>query len=132
MTNDFWLNLPVKDINRSKAFFNLIGFKFNDGPGNTNTSAAMIVGNKNTVIMLFEERMFKGFVNQEIADTKDSCEVLLSFSASSKDGVDEIARLAVEAGGASNHVPKEMEGYMYGCVFSDLDGHKWNVLYMKS
>ena len=81
--------------------------------------------------MLFEEAAFKGFVNQEIADTKLFCEVLFSFDASTKEEVDEMARKAVEAGGKTNHQPYDMNGPMYGCVFSDLDGHKWNVLYMK-
>jgi len=43
---EFWLNLPVKEINRSKVFFNKLGFKFNDGPGNTPTFAPLIVGSK--------------------------------------------------------------------------------------
>ena len=130
MAKDFWLNLPVKDIKQSKTFFTNIGFSFNNGPGNTATSAPLIVGNKNTVVMLFEEPMFKGFVNQEITDTKKSCEVLLSFGADSKEEVDEIAKKAVDAGGATNHKPSTMQGPIYGCVFSDPDGHRWNILHM--
>lgn len=82
------------------------------------------------MVMLFEETTFKRFVNQEITDTEKSCEVLFSIDASSKEEVDEIARKAVAAGGKTNHKPSEMKGSMYGCVFSDLDGHKWNVLYL--
>jgi len=56
--------------------------------------------------------------------------VLLSFDAASKEEVDELAAKAIAAGGTSSHKPYEMQGYMYGCVFSDLDGHRWNVLHM--
>ena len=131
MAKEFWLNLPVKDIKRSREFFSKLGFKFSEGPGNTPTSAPLLVGNKNVMVMLFEEPTFKGFVNQEVADTNRYCEVLLSFDASSKEEVDEMAKKALEAGGKTNHKPYKMEGPMYGCVFTDPDGHKWNVLHMK-
>ncbi|HEV7232219.1 MAG TPA: VOC family protein [Bacteroidia bacterium] len=130
MAKEFWLNLPVKDLRKSKAFFTALGFKFNSGPGNTENSAPLVLGNKNVIVMLFSELAFKGFVNQEIADTQKSCEVLLSFDAESKEEVDELIRKVIEAGGTSNHVPSEMTGFMYGCVFRDLDGHRWNILHM--
>jgi len=88
------------------------------------------VGEKNIVVMLFEEPMFKGFTSNEIADTARGTEVLLSFDAQSKEEVDEIIDRVKEAGGKSSHVPDEMTGWMYGCVFSDLDGHRWNILHM--
>jgi len=130
MAKEFWLNLPVKNIQKSKAFFASIGFKFNSQHGNTESSAAMLVGDKNIVVMLFEEPMFCGFTNSAIANTQQGTEVLLSFDAQSKEEVDQIVQLVVAAGGKSNHKPSEMKGWMYGCVFSDLDGHKWNVVYL--
>ncbi|RYF84868.1 MAG: extradiol dioxygenase [Chitinophagaceae bacterium] len=130
MANEFWLNLPVKNINRSKEFFTALGFKFNNGPGSTSVSAPLLIGKKDVMVMLFEEATFKGFVNRDITDTKTACEVLLSFDASSKEEVDEMAKKAVAAGGETTHIPSEMKGPMYGCVFSDPDGHQWNVLYL--
>ncbi len=130
MAKDFWLSLPVKNVKRSREFFTKLGFKFTPGPGNTDTSAPLVIGNKNVVVMLFEEPAFKGFVNQEITNTDKSCEVLLSFDAASKEEVDEIVLKVIEAGGTSTHKPYEMQGPMYGCVFRDLDGHCWNVLHM--
>lgn len=130
MIKDFWLNLPVKDIKKSKAFFTLLGFKFNTQYGNTDTSAAMQMGDKNTTVMLFEEPQFKGFINSEVADTKKGTEVLLSFDAQSKEEVDELIEKVKKAGGSSTHKPGEMTGWMYGCVFTDLDGHRWNILHM--
>jgi len=130
MPRDFWLSLPVKDIKRSKTFFTNMGFSFSGGPGNTDTSAPLVMGDKKTVVMLFEEPVFKGFVNQEITDTAKSCEVLLSIEAGSKEEVDAMAAKAVAAGGKTNHKPYEMQGMMYGCVFSDPDGHRWNILHI--
>jgi predicted lactoylglutathione lyase len=124
---DFWLNLPVKDVNKSKEFFDKLGFTFNPHY-NAPNSASMLLGEKGVVVMLFDEPTFKGFTGNEIA-TKSN-EVLLSVDAASKEAVDEMAHKAVEAGGSTNHKPYTMDGWMYGCVFSDIDGHKWNVLYM--
>lgn len=130
MTKQFWINLPVKDIRRSKTFFKQLGFSFNTQHGNTENSASLVIGEKNVVVMLFDEPTFKGFINNEAGIANHSTEVLLSIDAESKDEVDEMAAKAVAAGGTSSHIPGEMKGWMYGCLFSDPDGHRWNVLYM--
>lgn len=130
MTKQFWINLPVKDIKKSKEFFTELDFTFNTQHGDTENSACLLLGEKSVVVMLFSEPSFKGFVNNEITDTSKGAEVLLSIDAQSKEEVDEIARKAVAAGGKTNHQPTGMQGGMYGCVFSDIDGHRWNVLYM--
>jgi predicted lactoylglutathione lyase len=130
MIKDLWINLPVKNITKSKEFFTKLGFSFNTNYGNSDNSASLLIGQKNVVVMLFDEPAFKSFTNSEVADTKQATEVLLSIGAESKDEVDEIAKKAIAAGGTSNHTPGEMQGWMYGCVFTDIDGHQWNVLYM--
>lgn len=130
MIKDFWLNLPVKDVKRSKEFFAQLGFKFDSPHGNSETSAALRIGDKQTVVMLFEESQFKTFTNCDVADVKKSSEVLLSFDAQSKEEVDELVEKIKKAGGTSNHKPSEMTGFMYGCVFADPDGHRWNILHM--
>lgn len=130
MAKDFWLNLPVKNVKTSKAFFIELGFKFNPRFGENDNMAALLVGEKNIVVMLCEEPAFKQYISNEIADTKKTTEVLLSIDAQSKEEVDEMAQRAINAGGSSNHQPSEMHGWMYGCVFADPDGHNWNVLYM--
>ena len=130
MTKEFWISLPVKDINKSKEFFTKLGFSFNTQYGNSDNSASLLIGQKNAVVMLFDEPTFKSFTKNEVANTTQATEVLLSIDAESKEEVDEMARKAVDAGGKSNHQPTEMKGWMYGCVFTDIDGHRWNVLYM--
>jgi len=129
MTKQIWLNLPVKEVAKSKVFFAKIGFSFNEQHG-TDHSAAMLVGEKNFVVMLFEESMFGGFVQNKITDTKSSSEVLISIDAESREEVDEFAQKVIEAGGTLFAKPAENLGWMYGCGFSDLDGHRWNVLFM--
>jgi hypothetical protein len=130
MTKELWINLPVKDVNKSKEFFTKLGFSFNTQYGDSDESACLIVGVKNVVVMLFAESTFKTFTRHEIADTGQAVEVLLSIDAESREEVDEMARKAAEAGGFVFGEPEEIKGWMYGCGFADLDGHRWNVLYM--
>ncbi len=61
MAKDFWINLPVKNIEKSRAFFKELGFTFNEKHGNSPNSVALLIGEKNTVVMLFDEQTFKGF-----------------------------------------------------------------------
>ena len=126
----FWINLPVKNIEKSKTFFTHLGFTFTTGQGNGLNSACMLLGEKNVVCMLFDEPTFKHFISGDSTLATNATEVLLSIDAQSKDEVDEMVRKAIEAGGTSNHTPTEMTDWMYGCLFKDLDGHNWNVLYM--
>lgn len=131
MTKELWLNLPVKNVGRSVEFFKKIGFSFHENsPGNTPTSAPMYVGSKNVVVMLFEENAFKGSAQNELADTGKGTEVLMSFDAESRQEVDELAQKVAAAGGKIFAQPSDVQGWMYGFGFADLDGHRWNALYM--
>ena len=130
MTKELWINLPVKDVNRSREFFTKIGFTLNPHYGNNEQSASFFVGSKNFVVMLFTEPAFKIFTGQPLADTTQGTEVLFSIDAESREEVDELAKKAADAGGTIFGKPGENQGWMYGCGFADPDGHRWNVLYM--
>ena len=130
MTKDIWINLPVKSVAKSTEFFQQLGFTFNTQYGNGPQSASLLIGDKKVVVMLFEESIFRSFTGNAIADTKLGTEVLLSISAESPEEVDELARKAEAAGGSVFGKPGESQDWMYGCGFTDLDGHRWNVLFM--
>ncbi|WP_409417440.1 VOC family protein [Flavobacterium sp. PS2] len=129
MTRQIWLNLPVKDVAKSKAFFSKIGFSFNE-EHDTPNSTCMLVGDGKFVIMLFEENIFTDFSQNKLTDTKASSEVLISIDAESKEEVDSLAQKVQEAGGNVFAAPAESRDWMYGCAFADLDGHRWNSLFM--
>jgi predicted lactoylglutathione lyase len=129
MTKQIWLNLPVKEVAKSKAFFSKIGFSFNE-EHDTPSSTCMLVGEGKFVVMLFEESLFASFSQNKLIDTQSSSEILISIDAESKEEVDELSKKAAEAGGNVFAAPAESQGWMYGCAFADLDGHRWNVLYM--
>lgn len=130
MIGDLWLNLPVKDVAKAKAFFTAIGFAPNPGPGNSEHSASFAIGTKKVILMLFEESVFRHIARASIPHAADAAEVLISLGADSRQFVDEIADKAAKAGGDVFAQPEVVQGWMYGCGFTDLDGHRWNVLFM--
>ena len=130
MIKQIWINLPVIDIQKSTAFFESLGFSFNTKYGNTAHSASLLIGEKNIVVMLFSEQVFESFTRQKISDTATGTEVLFSIDAENREEVDELASKVVAAGGILFAQPAESQGWMYGFGFSDLDGHRWNVLFM--
>lgn len=77
-----------------------------------------------------KRRCFASFVQNTIADTQTHSEMLISIDAESRQEVEELAQKVNEAGGVVFAKPAENQGWMYGCGFSDLDGHRWNVLFM--
>ncbi len=130
MMKEFWINLPVKDISKSKQFFTKLGFRFNPQFSDSDEAACLVLGEKDVTVMLFKEAAFEGFTGNSINDTKSGTEVLFSIDAQSREEVDEMLKKAIEAGGIVFGEPENKDGWMYGCGFSDLDGHRWNVLYM--
>ncbi len=127
MSNKIFINLPVKDLNRSKDFFTSLGFSFN--PQFTDEKAACLVIGENIFSMLITEPFFKTFTKKEISDAKNTTEVLIAIDVESKDKVKEMVSKAVEAGGSTYMDPKD-HGWMFYHSFADLDGHQWEVMYM--
>ena len=130
MTKELWINLPVKDTNASKQFFANLGFSLNPRFDNNDNMAGIVIGTKNINVILVKEATFAGYTKNNLADTSQATEVLLSFDAESREEVDEMAKKAADAGANLFSPPGESQGWMYGCAFADLDGHRWNVLYM--
>ncbi|RIX53982.1 glyoxalase/bleomycin resistance/extradiol dioxygenase family protein [Paenibacillus nanensis] len=126
LSRQIYVNLPVKDLNASKAFFKAIGFEFN--MQFSDEKAACLVVGENIFAMLLQEEYFRTFTNKDIADTSKSTEVLIAISADSREDVDGIASRAIAAGAKSNGSIDH--GFMYQTSFDDLDGHTWEVAYM--
>jgi predicted lactoylglutathione lyase len=130
MIKSLWLNLPVKDVAKSRDFFTSIGFRLNQNYGNSDQSASLLIGANDLVMMLWPAEQFKSFTRHEIASTAQGNEVLFSFDAESSDEVDEICNKVEAAGGDVFAKPGWNQGWMYGCAFTDPDGHRWNILHM--
>ena len=130
-TKQIWLNLPVKDVLKSRAFYEQLGFSFNPRHDETDTTAqCMIVGENKFVVMLFPEDAIRHFSKNEINDTATTSQFLISIDAESREDLDFLTAKAAAAGGTIYSEPEEIQGWMYGSGFADLDGHRWNILYM--
>lgn len=128
MATSIFLNLPVKDLKKTKEFFLKLGYTFNQQF--TDEKAASLVISENIYAMLITEPYFKTFIpNNEIADTGKAKEVLVALSADSRQQVDELADKAIAAGGKKFRDPED-HGFMYSRSFEDLDGHVWEVFWM--
>ncbi len=122
-----FVNLPVKDLDRSVEFFTSLGFSFD--PRFTDETATQMIVSENAFVMLLVENRFKDFTKKPLADATKQTEVIMALSADSRECVDELADKALAAGGSPANEPLEM-GFMYGRSFNDLDGHLWEVVWM--
>lgn len=122
-----FINLPVKDLKKSIDFFSQLGFSFN--PQFTDDNATCMVINEQTFAMLLTEARFKDFTNKEIIDATKQIEVLVGFSAESREQVDDVMNKAFAAGARPASETQDY-GFMYQASFMDLDGHVWEVIYM--
>jgi predicted lactoylglutathione lyase len=127
MLRQIFVNLPVKDLNQSKAFFQALGLRFN--PRFTNEQGACLEIADNIYAMLLVEPFFQGFTKLPIADAKKTTEVLIALSCDSRAEVDELVAKAVAAGATTPNAPMD-HGFMLQHGFADLDGHQWEVFWM--
>ena len=128
MATKIFVNLPVKNLNKSIEFFTKLGFSFNQQF--TDETATCMIVTDDIFVMLLTEEKFKTFTPKEICDAKKATEVLVCLSLESRAKVDETVRKAVAAGGATYNEPQD-HGFMYGHGYQDLDGHIWELIYME-
>lgn len=127
MPQMIFINLPVKDLPASKAFFNALGYHFN--PQFTNDQGACMVISDTIFAMLLVEPFFQSFSGKPVADTSQVNEVLICLSCESRAEVDALVAKAIAAGGTAPRPPQD-QGFMYNHAFKDLDGHFWELAYM--
>jgi hypothetical protein len=128
MKMKIFVNLPVKDLNKSVAFFTKLGF--NSNPQFTDENATCMIVGEDIFIMLLVEKFFKTFTKKEVCDTSKNTEAIVALSVESREKVDQMMDKAIEAGGGE---PREKldHGWMYGRSFEDVDGHLWEVFFME-
>lgn len=127
MATKIFINLPVKNLDKSMEFFQNLGFSFN--PQFTDEKAAGMTVSENIFVMLLTESYFQTFTRKEVCDAKTATEVLIALDTSSRDEVKEIVSKA-ESLGAQIYSEAKDHGWMYQHSFADLDGHQWELVYM--
>jgi predicted lactoylglutathione lyase len=129
MKTNIFINLPVKDLEKSKKFFGTLGYQFN--PQFTNDKAACMVIEENIYAMLVTEPFFKQLTKRDVVDNSKGVETATCLSMESRAKVDEWVSKALAAGATENIVPEMSVGEtMYGKSINDLDGHIWEGMWM--
>lgn len=127
MVSKIYINLAVKDLQKSVAFFTHLGFTFNQAFSD-DKATCMIIG-ENIFVMLITEERFMDFTKKAIADAHQTTEVLVALELGSRAVIDEMVNKALAAGG-SLYAESKDHGWMYYHSFADLDGHQWELMYM--
>ncbi|HEX2022462.1 MAG TPA: VOC family protein [Candidatus Thermoplasmatota archaeon] len=128
MHESIFVNLPVKDLQRSVGFFTKLGYKFN--PQFTDENATCMILGENLYAMLLVDKYFESFTpGKPVADAKKASEVLLALPHKSRADVDKAVNAAFAAGARRYREPQD-HGFMYAWGFEDLDGHVWEHFWM--
>ncbi len=127
MSTMIFVNLPVSDLERAKAFYSAIGFEIN--PQFTDEKAACVVISDTIYAMIVTKPFFSTFTSKEIADTSATVAAINALSSNSRDEVDALADKALAVGGTQTNEPQDL-GFMYSRSFQDPDGNMWESLWM--
>ena len=127
MSTQIFVNLPVRDLQKSVEFFGKLGYAFN--PQFTDENATCMIIGDDIFAMLLVEPYFRTFIEKDIADARKTAEVILALSAENREAVDALVDKALAAG-ATEPRPAKDYGFMYQRSYQDLDGHLWEVFHM--
>ena len=128
MARKIFVNLPTKDLEKSKHFFVQLGFTIN--PQFSDEKAACVVISEDIYAMILQEPFFRTFTgSKEISDARNTTEVLVALSTESRQEVDDLTGRALSAGGREAR-PAQDHGFMYTRSFEDPDGHIWELFWM--
>lgn len=127
MNKQIILNLPVKDLEKSRAFFSALGFAFDPRFSGEN-AAFMNIVDGSIQAMLTTESFFQSLIGKPVANAKEANEVVICLSCESREEVDSLIAKAKAAGGRIPHPPED-HGFMYDQGFEDIDGHLWNLVW---
>jgi uncharacterized protein len=127
MAKQIFINLAVKDLQKSLNFYTALGFTNN--PQFSDESGKCMVWSEHIFVMIMTHEKFAGFATKPIADTKTKLAGLFSLSVDSVEAVNTIVNEGIKAGGIE---PNEMRdyGFMQQRTIEDFDGHTWEVFYM--
>lgn len=128
MSKLIFVNLPVTDLERSKAFYEAVGASNN--PAFSDDTAACMVFSETIYAMLLTHDKWRQFTSKPIVDAHENAQVLLCLSADSREEVSSLVDKARDAGGKADPTPVQDYGVMYGRSFEDPDGHIWEVMWM--
>lgn len=127
MSKQIFINLAVKNLQKSMDFYSALGFTNN--PQFSDETAKCMVWSDNIYVMIMTHEKFASFATKPIADTKSNLAGLFSLSVENIDEINKIMTSGLNAGGTE---PSEMKdyGFMQQRTIEDFDGHTWEIFFM--
>ena len=124
--SQIYVNLPVKDVQKTRAFWTKLGFSINE-QFSDDKAVCVVMKEDHIYTMFLREEFFQTFTNRPFAKG-DTTQVLLAIGVDSREEVDQIVKTALENGGSKYSEPLDY-GWMYQSAFADIDGHQWEVMH---
>lgn len=125
MHKQIYVNLPVRDLQKSRAFYEGLGYTFN--PEFSNDQGACMILGENLYVMLTTREFFASFIEKPVGETTKQVSAIVCVNLDTKAKVDELVAKAVAAGATASAKPQE-HGFMYEHGYYDLDGHAWSLV----
>ncbi|MCS3532148.1 VOC family protein [Chryseobacterium sp. JUb7] len=124
--NQIYVNLPVKDVQKTRTFWTELGFSINE-QFSDDKAICVIMKEAHIYTMFLKEEFFQTFTDRPVAKG-ETTQTLLAIGVSSREEVDKMVQTAIENGGSLYSEPQD-HGWMYQRAFSDLNGHQWEVMF---
>ena len=128
MSKMIFVNLPVRDLAASTAFYVALGGEVNSQFSSEQSTSLMFsdaIG-----VMLLTHDHYRQFTQRPIGDARRESQTLLALSVDSRDAVDATLTRAVAAGGSADPNPAQDHGFMFGRSIEDPDGYVWEIMWM--
>ena len=127
MSKMIFVNLPISDVDRSRAFFSALGYTFNERF--SDDKALCMVISDTIFAMLVKPEFLSTFLDKPIGDPKQAVTNIISLTFESKDDVIAHCEKAYSLGARKYKEASDM-GFMYQQGFEDLDGNTWEGFWM--
>ncbi|WP_415327721.1 VOC family protein [Chryseobacterium sp. MMS23-Vi53] len=124
--NQIYVNLPIKDVQKTREFWTKLGFSVNE-QFSDEKAICVVMKTDHIYTMFLKEEFFQTFTNRPIANG-ETTQTLICIGANSREEVDKMVEVAVENGGSTYSEPQD-HGWMYQRAFADLNGHQWEVMF---
>ena len=128
MAKMIFVNLPVRDLAASTAFYVALGGKVN--PQFSGEASSCLMFSDSIGVMLLTHGHYGQFTKRPIGDARRESQTLIALSADSRDAVDATVARVAAAGGKIDPNPKQDHGFMYGRSAEDPDGYVWEIMWM--
>jgi uncharacterized protein len=128
MSKTIFVNLPVRNLAASTAFYEALGATMNpqfSGPNSSSMVFSDAIG-----VMLLTHEHYGQFTKRPIGDARRESQALLALTVESKETVNETVTRATAAGGRSDPNPAQDHGFMFGRSVEDPDGNVWEIIWM--